>query len=132
MSCITISYNLFKQNIYKQREIDQSAIRYEKVASFTTTCQLQSNYIFRASRGLATSLIITIDWVSYPQKEFGYCRITRYLIRYFIQTIWSFSMFKKINKLHLYLSYIKPNSRIFFLLSEVTRSKTPNIEPPQG
>ena len=37
------------------KEIDQSAIGYEKVISFTTTCQLQNNYIFRISCGLMTS-----------------------------------------------------------------------------
>ena len=57
-SFISNNFLQFIQIKYLQpvKEIDQSAIRYEKVISFTTTCQLQNNYIFRTAHRLATSL----------------------------------------------------------------------------
>ena len=69
-SFISNNFLQFIQTKYLQpvKEIDQSAIRYEKVISFTTTCQLQNNYIFRALRGLATNyIIIYVDLSDFVQ-----------------------------------------------------------------
>ena len=102
-----ISNNLqFIQTKYLQlvKEIDQSAIKYEKVISFTITCQLQNNYIFRALRGLATNyIIIYVDLSDFVQGSVSKMSSSFYGPT-FIIFLWQLFLFLFFAKISFYQS----------------------------